>query len=687
MIVLNIQNEKQELRCRHAAGPVVLGRHPNSEFPEIVIDDRYVSRRQLIIEEVGSGYVRFENVGRNDVQLADGTKVQRDESGRAALPVRLHVGTTVIEIALEPSRSADGSGSTSSGPDSALQTVPFLPQWSHAVTDEHPLASLGEVPSAEKLMVWFETLLSVQRSAVGSAEFYQQTAQALVNLVGLDRGLVLLRDGSGWRVVAGYAADSSAGFKYDGSVVTRAMLEGRTVYSKPGDMVGQDSLEDLEAVVASPIFGQRGDVVGVLYGSRDGGSDSTRRGIQPLEAQVVQLLATSLSSGLNRLEMLERLQQVEQLAAVGQVIGYIIHDLRGPLSNVQQLLEMLRKDQQQQPLRREEQLELIDRSLAVSLDLLNDSLEFCRGVVRIEPVWGRFRELLDEHLRLLRMDLETLGVVLDIDIQQDLEVCFDPDRMARVLRNLAKNAAEALQGRKNPRVTIGASEVGGCLQLIVADNGPGLPSEVQSRMFQPFGTCGKSGGTGFGLAIARQLVEAHRGRISVVSGPRGTRFTIHLPLTPDEDTSTTSILPPLRIAADTAHPQQDAPCRGRRVLLAEDGLVSQRLITSLLRSANHTVTIASNGREAFEAWEDHAFDLILMDVELPELDGLAATRLIRQCEPPGDLRTPIIGLTAHRSTEIHAQCLAAGMDDVLIKPLRTDELYQAVEARTRPSAE
>ena len=680
MILLMIQNERQESRVRHGGGSIVLGRNPSSDLPQIIIDDQYVSRRQLVVEELPGGYLRFENVGRNDVELADRTRVQRGESGRVALPTRLQVGKTTIDISFE---EADGVIEESPAPmdtDPGYQTVSLPPQRSHATTDEYSLASLGDVPSPQKLAVWFETLLSVQRSAVGSTEFYEETARALVHLVGLDRGLVLLRNEGRWRVVAGYAGDEDAGLQYSESVVSRAMSEARTFYGNPQDMGVRASLENLEAVVASPIFGQRGDVVGILYGSRDCGSETSHEGIQPLEAQVVQLLATSISSGLIRLEMLERLKQVEQLAAVGQVIGYIIHDLRGPLGNVQRLLEMLR-DNQEHALRREEQLELIDESLAVSLDLLNDSLEFCRGVVRIEPVRGRFRELLDKHLRLLRTDLEALGVGLSIEVPDDLQVFLDPDRIARVLLNLAKNAGEALQGREVPLVTIAAQDTADGTHLHVMDNGPGLPSEVQRRMFQPFGTYGKRGGTGFGLAIARQLVEAHGGQISVVSGPRGTRFTIHLPGSKDEDSSTTSTHPKLEIAVDSGNAQPDETSRrSRRVLLAEDGLVSQRLIASLLRSADHRVTIANNGQEAFEIWQANTFDLVLMDVEMPELDGLAATQKIREVEQSGIGRTPIIALTAHPSDEMHDRCIDAGMDGVLVKPLRTDELYRVIDA-------
>ncbi len=338
----------------------------------------------------------------------------------------------------------------------------------------HSLASLGEVPSAEKLTVWFETLLSVQRAAVGSAEFYQETARAIVDLVGLDRGLVLLREAAGWRIAAGWAKDQTTGLSFSRSVLSRVVEQGRTFFGTPQSANARASLENVEAVVGSPIFGSDGTVVGVVYGSRDWGQEMSRVGIQPLEAQVVQLLASSVSAGLIRLEMQQRLQQVEQLAAVGQAIAYIVHDLRGPLGNVRQLLEM-RRAGPQEGLGQEEQLDLIDQSLSVALDLLNDSFEFCRGNVRVQPIRGTFSDLLGKHLRLLRMDLQMLGVALEVNVPAELQVALDPERMARVLRNLARNAGEALQGRADAVVTIGAQQVAAGVELYVADNGPGIP--------------------------------------------------------------------------------------------------------------------------------------------------------------------------------------------------------------------
>ncbi len=682
MLLITIENDRQRSQYRHEVGPLILGRYPHSQQTHVVIDDDYVSRRQLLLEERPLRRVQLENVGRNDVQLDGGERISTGQSREADLPISLRVGRTLVKIALEeiPAAAVDTKPEGIDRPVYQTVSLPFQRQ--HRPTVQPLLAGLGEGPSAEELAEWFETLLSVQRSAVGSTAFYQETAQALVDLVGLDRGLVLLRDATGWQVAGGHAKNESIGLEYSKSVVNEVVSQERTLFGSPESMSIKASLVDLEAVVASPIFGERGKVVGLLYGSRDFLASGARAGIQPLEAQIVQLLASSVSSGLVRLQMQERLNQAEQMAAVGQAIGYIIHDLRGPLGNVQQLLEMS-EDDRHASISREERRELIDESLAISLDLLNDSLEFCRGNVQVEPLSGTFRELMDRHLRLLRIDIETFGVQLEIVVPDDLRVSLDPDRMARVIRNLAKNAAEALQGQERPVVTIGARETGIGIELSVADNGPGLPEEVCCKLFRPFATHRKRSGTGFGLAIARQLVEAHNGQITVESGPQGTRFTITLPAE-DDDENMTQVNAPISAdrVQEVRNSEDVAPSGPRRVLLAEDGQVNQRLVCVQLRNAGHSVTVAGNGREAVLAWETDPFDLVLMDVEMPEMDGLEATRAIRTRERPSEHRTPIVGLTAHQSAETERICREAGMDAVLVKPLRPAELLHLVETLT-----
>ncbi len=679
MLLITIESAGQQRQYLHESGPLVLGRQPRGSERHLVIDEDYISRRHLVLEEVSTQRMRFENVGRNDLELPDGTKLGRGACGEITLPSRLRIGRTIIHAAWQEPEPLLDLDQLPGSEDADFQTLCLPATRQLPTVKQDPLASLGGVPSGEKLTVWFETLLSVQRSAVGSTEFYRETARAIVELVGLDRGLVLLREAGGWRIVASWTKDPRVGLNFSRSVLSRVVEQGRTFFGTPQPTSTRGSLENVEAVVGSPILDSGGKVLGVLYGSRDWRPASSHVSIQPLEAQVVQLLASSVSVGLIRMEMEQRLHQTEKLAAVGQVIAYIVHDLRGPLGNVRQLIDMLPAGAQEAA-GREDERDMIHASLAVALDLLDDSLEFCRGQVHVKPVRGTFAALLGKHLRLLRMDLHKLGVALVVDVADELQVVLDPERMARVLRNLARNAGEAMQGQAGAAVTIAARQVSAGVELSVADNGPGLPPELLGKLFQPFSTYGKRGGTGFGLAIARELVEAHGGQISVVSSANGTRFTIVLPSEPVDDATTE----PLTAAPEAVGPP--APTHaGCRVLLADDGLVNQRMISGLLRLTGHVVEVVNNGREAVEAWASQSFDVLLMDVEMPEMDGMAAVREIRQREREQGGRVPIVAVTAHQSNDSRSACLAAGADAVLVKPIGKEDLDEVIARLTAPS--
>ena len=216
-------------------------------------------------------------------------------------------------------------------------------------------------------------------------------------------------------------------------------------------------------------------------------------------------------------------------------------------------------------------MELIDQSLAVSTELLNDSLEFCRGNVRVEPVAGTFSALLDKHLRLLRMELAAMSVDLTLDASGR------PGRGAgreshgpgaceiwpktRAKRCVDERARWSPSARNTPEG----------LDVFVADNGPGIPPEIREKLFQPFSTHGKRGGTGFGLAIAKQLVEAHAGRITVTSSPAGTRFAILLPRRAADASATTQsgAIPDAPARATSSRRFDLARCPVR-VLLVDD---------------------------------------------------------------------------------------------------------------------
>ena len=292
MLRFRVTSSQQKSDFTHAAGPIEFGRMPSETGERFVLQDRFASRRQLLVEETSLGYVRLQNLGSSAISLAEGGTLGAGDSQTIGLPLILTVGLTQIVIAAEQPTDEN---------EAVLQTIE---QPAHLRRDEAPasIVTLGGSPAPETLTHWFETLLSVQRSAVGSNEFYAETARAVVNLVGLDRGMILLREGRHWKVVASHASRSEVPVQFSQTVLNRVGQEKRTFYETMPSPMAVRSLANVEAYVASPIFDERDEVAGAVYGSRDVRSNSLQRGINPLEAQMVQLLAAAVSSGLARVQ-------------------------------------------------------------------------------------------------------------------------------------------------------------------------------------------------------------------------------------------------------------------------------------------------------------------------------------------------------------------------------------------------
>jgi CheY-like chemotaxis protein len=209
----------------------------------------------------------------------------------------------------------------------------------------------------------------------------------------------------------------------------------------------------------------------------------------------------------------------------------------------------------------------------------------------------------------------------------------------------------------------------------VRDTGIGIPAEKLDRIFEPFHQVDSSmtrpfGGTGLGLAICRELVALMNGTIRAESEvDHGSVFSATLPL---------RMAVPESPAVETPTGTKNSG-HHRKILLVEDEPTIQDLVSSIMRQRGWDVTIAENGRQAITCWQEGVVNLILMDVQMPEMNGLEATRMIRQLEKEQGKRTCIFGLTAHARAEDQQECLAAGMDGVLTKPFRIDQLWQLIQ--------
>jgi len=253
----------------------------------------------------------------------------------------------------------------------------------------------------------------------------------------------------------------------------------------------------------------------------------------------------------------------------------------------------------------------------------------------------------------------------------------DPSRLRQVLLNLTNNAIKftasgfvCIEVRQN-----WAESTSVQLTFSVSDSGQGVPPEQQQLIFEPFRQADQTiarrfGGTGLGLAICSRLVALWHGNLRLVSEvARGSTFSFD------------AVFP---IAVRQRGPESprgetSASVASYKILVAEDNAVNQRLILRLLERGGHQVTLTSNGIEALEALRSGQFDVVLLDVQMPVMDGLEAIRRWREHEKTTGTHTPVIALTAHAMTGDREQCLAAGMDAYATKPIQSDKLFAAIE--------
>jgi adenylate cyclase len=297
MLYIYVSSKDERRQLEHASGPIDFGRGPQREgIRRCGISDVFVSPDHLRLEENAEGRIKVWNLsGSSPIVLADDSLISPGLSREYDLPIRLKIGETWITI-----KPADHDQISRD----VLATITQPVRASNVSDISRNILNLGTSPNPQTLAEWFETVIAVQRAAAGSPEFYLQTAQALVNLVNLDCGLVLLRRGDAWEPVAREPNEAGHGREFSHTILKHVVDERRTFYQTPASLFTMtQSLAGVEAVVASPIFDSRDEVIGALYGSRRlRYKDLSGRGIGPLEAQLVQLLASAVGAGLARLE-------------------------------------------------------------------------------------------------------------------------------------------------------------------------------------------------------------------------------------------------------------------------------------------------------------------------------------------------------------------------------------------------
>jgi adenylate cyclase len=307
MLHITVSNEVQQQTIDHAEGPIEFGRGPQVQCRRCIIEDLYVSRNHLRVEELPGGLVRVANLSQTKmVNLTDGTRIVTGTHRDLDMPVHLILGKTRIDIVSGYSPQSNAldreSLMTINRPIADLKIKPKI----------RTLKDLGESPAADTLTQWFENVITLQRSAIDSTELYNKAAEAMVDLIGLDLGMVLLRRGEDWAAAACKVVDKRTSPHFSRTLVNYVAAERRTFFQDLKLMSAALSLANVDAAVVSPIFGQGDDVIGALYGVRTMASLVRGERIGLLEAQVVQLLAAAVGANAARAMLAKTRVQFEQ---------------------------------------------------------------------------------------------------------------------------------------------------------------------------------------------------------------------------------------------------------------------------------------------------------------------------------------------------------------------------------------
>ncbi|MBI1753437.1 MAG: response regulator [Acidobacteria bacterium] len=658
----------QPFRLSKASACCRIGRTPDQD---LILEDPAVSRShaQILWRK---GRLTFEDLGSRHGSFLNGKRVHSPQAVAARDVIRLGG----IEVRIEEVDEAPLPG------EETTQSLPIgdLQGWRR---------DGGAAPMAQAaldLFYEFSLLLLQEPTTTGLLE---TMLERLFHFLGAGQGAILLPDDSGQLVpLASHSLrpDDTSPLRWAPKTVQSALERREAMLLRDEPEAASPSGVATSSAMAIPLE-HAGEVLGLFYfdagRSRPPFSENELRLVASLgNLAAARVLRQRLSEELRHKETLEQeLRAVEAATqAKSDFLARMSHEMRTPMNAIQGFLHLALKETL--PPAAEGYLRRVEQSGQALLALLDDVLDLSKieaGRVDLERIPFRIPDLLLQVADLFSQAAAAKGLALAIcgAEKAPLALLGDPTRLRQVLINLVGNALKFTEeGSVEVRVDpLAAPEGEAAFRFSVLDTGIGLRADQVTRLFTPFtqaeaSTTRHFGGTGLGLAISKQLVELMGGRIWVESGPgpgSHFQFAVGFPLAPEQT---------LPVPA-SPRPRRGRPnLAGKRALVVEDNPISRELSVILLREAGLQVEAASNGEEAAALAQATTFDAILMDLEMPGMDGFEAARRIRS---QGRNRgTPILALTAHALSTYRDRCLAVGMDDCLTKPIAPGQLLDAM---------
>jgi CheY-like chemotaxis protein/nitrogen-specific signal transduction histidine kinase len=439
--------------------------------------------------------------------------------------------------------------------------------------------------------------------------------------------------------------------------------------------------ERISSLVASLVTGNKLTSAGIAESIRKDGEAIDERSIAFTLAAIVGCLLLCWYLYMKNRQSRMSENKVKAAASVKEnFLANMSHEIRTPLNAILGFTNILQKtnlDPQQR-----KHIEIIQTSGTNLLSIVNDILDLSKieaGMMRIEEAPFRPTDVMASVQQMLNPKAEekNLQLILKVDDETPETLCGDAMRLTQVLVNLISNAIKftdegGVYVRVTPFKKIGESV---CLEILVRDTGIGIPKDKQKYIFERFEqaeaeTTRRFGGTGLGLSIVKHLIDLQKGTITLNSEEGyGTSFLIVLPYR-----ITNEVAPAFnhRNLTQNIPVMQNSFCK---ILVAEDNAMNQQLIRHLLKNWGIEFDLVFNGAQAIESLKKQKYDLVLMDIQMPEMDGHTATRVIRN---ELKLDVPVIAMTAHAMAGERDKCVSSGMNDYISKPLNEETLYSLI---------